>query len=186
VPADSVEPDVQPAPEPVVELPTADRTGLYRVLLVLGAIALWVFGVPAAKRWRNRRRSDRIGTDTRRRITLAWASTVDLLEQHGQQPAGSETLEEYATRIQRDAPETHPAFGELTSLCIEAAYRSSLPAEEHAERAEALTREIKRSIDAGQSWPARSARHIDPRPLVRIKDPVADQATRLAAGAGSS
>lgn len=186
VPPEPVEPLIQQAPDPALEQQQAtDRTGLYRALVILGAIALWIFGVPALKRWRYQRRIARVGTDTRRRITLSWAATVDLLEVHGHEPAGSETLQEYATRVQRDAPETYPAFGELTSLCVEAAYRSSLPPEQQAERAEALAREIKRSVESGQSWPLRGAKEIDPRPLVRIKDPVAAHADRLATGASS-
>ena len=159
---------------------------LRNVLLVLAAIAAWAIGIPALKRWRLRRRVERVGTTPRRRITLAWAGTVDFLESQGQEPFDSETLQEYADRVQRDQPSVHPAFGDLTALAVEASYRSSPPTDEQADRAELLGREIVHTLVTAQPWPVRGAMELDPRPLIKVKDPVADLADRLAAGAGAS
>ena len=159
---------------------------LRNVLLILAAIAAWIVGIPALKRWRQRRRLERIGTDPRRRITLAWAGVVDYLESRGQAPFEAETLQEYAERVQRDVPTLYPAFDELTALCVEAAYRSTPPVEQQADQALELARGIIHSLDSQQSWPARGAMEIDPRPLVRMHDPVAELADRLATGSGAS
>lgn len=175
-----------PEPEPEeLELQDleSDSNALRNIVLVLLAIVAWIIGVPALKRWRNQRRVARVGTDTRRRITLAWASVVDNLGIRDRSPLEAETLQEYAERVQRELPEIHPAFGELTALAVEASYRSVLPQEPQAEEAERLARSIERTIIAGQPWPVRGAREIDPRSLVRINDPVAELADRLATGA---
>jgi len=177
-----VEPELLPAPEPT-ELAGPPSNLLRNTLLALAAAALWIFGIPALKRWRASRRMVRIGTDTRRRITLAWAATADLLEAHQLAPHENETLLEYASRAQREQPDLHPAFGELTSLTVEAAYRSDLPSKAQADEAESLARRIKHQLDSSQPWPVRGAHEIDPRPLVRLSDPVADLADRLASGA---
>lgn len=153
------------------------------VVLVVAVLAAWALGVPALKRWRVRRRAERIGTDTRRRVTLAWASVVDHLETRGRSPVEAETLQEYADRVQREVPSVHPAFGELTALAVEASYRSGLPSDDQAERAEELGREIMRTIESEQPWPLRGALELDPRPLVKLSDPVAELADRLADGA---
>ena len=123
--------EIQPEVDPLVA--SAPGSNLIRnSLLIIAAVLLWAFGIPALKRWRVKRRIARIGTDTRRRVTLAWASTVDILETQGQQPFDSETLHEYANRIQLNQPSVHPAFGELTELAVEASYGSSLPSIEKA------------------------------------------------------
>lgn len=162
---------------------TSDSNAVRNIVLALLFIAAWAIGVPALKRWRNQRRAQRVGTDTRRRITLAWASVVDNLELRDRSPRDAETLHEYAERVQRELPELHPTFGELTALAVEAAYRPVLPKDEQADEAERLARSIERTIVSGQPWPVRSARELDPRPLVRINDPVAEMADRLATGA---
>lgn len=161
----------------------SDSNAVRNIVLAVLLIGAWVIGVPALKRWRTQRRLQRVGTDTRRRVTLAWASAVDFLEARDRSPADSETLHEYAERVQRELPELHPAFGELTELAVEAAYRSVLPDQSHADRAEQLSSDIVRTVAAGQPWPVRGARELDPRPLVKINDPVADLADRLATGA---
>jgi len=153
------------------------------VLLVTAAILAWVFGVPALKRWRDSRRVARIGTDPRRRITLAWAHTVDRFETLDKAPREGETLREYGARIQREKPASHPAFGELTELAVHAAYRPGLPSEQQAERAEVLAAQLRRMIEHSHPWPIRGASELDPRPLLKISDPVADLADRLASGA---
>jgi len=180
----------EPAPVPEEQLtePLAAEDGgispaLRNGLLLLLALAAWAFGVPALKRWRERRRVARIGIDPRRRITLAWAATVDFFEHRGREPFGTETLYEYADRIQRTERKAKPTFGELTELTIEAAYRSTPPTEAQAERAELLAKEIKQVVLSDEPWPVRGAIEIDPRPLVKINDPVADMANRLADGA---
>ncbi len=152
------------------------------VLLFLAALMAWTLGIPALKRWREHRRVERIGTNPRRRITLAWATTVDHLETLGQHPFESETLQEFADRIQREQPNVYPAFGDLTALAVEASYRSNPPSEDQADRSESLAREIKRTLDVAQPWPVRGAMELDPRPLIKLSDPVAELADRLATG----
>lgn len=171
--------------DPTLEETGPGSTALRNVLLVLAAIAAWVLGVPALKRWRQRRRAARIGTDTRRRITLAWAGVVDFLESQGQEPFESETLQEYANRVQRDQPSLHPAFDQLTALAVEASYRSGLPSEDQAVEAERLASHIVKELVRAQPWPVRGAMEIDPRPLIKVNDPVADLADRLATGASA-
>ena len=156
------------------------------VLLVVAVFTAWVFGIPALKRLRQRRRATRIGTTPRRRITLAWASTVDFFESHGQEPFESETLQEYAERVQLSIPTVYPAFGDLTELAVEASYDAAPPTEEQADRAELVSREIVHTVVTAQPWPVRGAMEIDPRPLIKTSDPVADLAHRLAVGAGTS
>jgi len=72
-----------PEPEDLAADPLQAEGGLggslVTILLILAALAAWIFGVPALKRWRDRRRTARVGTDPRRRVTLAWATTVDYL-----------------------------------------------------------------------------------------------------------
>ncbi len=168
------------------ELPDgAGSNALRNAVIAIVLIAAWVFGIPALKRWRTQRRVERIGTDPRRRITLAWASIVDFLESQGQSPFEAETLQEYAERVQRELPKIHPAFGDLTDIAVEAAYRSALPKEEQAERADQLAQEIRRIIESDHPWPVRGVNELDPRPLIKISDPVADLADRLAAGAAA-
>ena len=185
-PATQIPPPVELDPaEPLLEESGPTSTALRNVLLALAAIALWAFGVPALKRWRMRRRLARIGTDTRRRTTLAWAAVVDFLESQGQEPFESETLQEYADRVQRDQPSLHPAFNELTALAVQAAYRSGLPTDEQAVEAERLSAEIIQSLVTAQPWPVRGAMELDPRPLIKLNDPVAELADRLATGASA-
>ena len=193
--------DAEPTPTPIpaassaaqaleeeqVELEPAEAesgsNAVRNALLLLGALLAWGLGVPALKRWRQNRHAARVGSDTRRRITLAWARSVDLLESQGQEPFDAETLYEYATRVQRDLPALHPAFGELTELAVEASYRSALPTEAQAEQAERLALSVRRALEAAMPWPVRGANEIDPRPLVRLRDPVGELAERLASGA---
>jgi len=158
---------------------------LRNLLIVLAALAGWAIVIPALKRWRQRRRVSRIGTTPRRRITLAWAGVADFLESQGQEPFESETLQEYSHRLQRDQPSIYPAFGELTELAVEASYRSAPPTDEQAEAAEVLGRDIVKQLVAAQPWAVRGAMELDPRPLVKMSDPVADLADRLAAGAST-
>ncbi len=117
---------------------------------------------------------------------MAWARTVDFFESHGQEPFESETLQEYAERVQLSIPAVYPAFGDLTELAVEASYDAAPPTEEQADRAELLSREIVHTVVTAQPWPVRGAMEIDPRPLIKTSDPVADLAHRLAAGAGTS
>jgi transglutaminase-like putative cysteine protease len=184
-PEGQTQPEEQPATaEELSAAETEPPSNLVRnLVLVIALLALWLFGIPALKRWRERRRIERIGTDPRRRITLAWATVIDLLESHGLAPNEHETLLEFGDRAQRERPELHPAFGELGNLTVEAAYRSTLPAEAQADRAELLARQIKQKLDTNRPWPVRGASEIDPRPLVRVNDPIADLADRLASGA---
>jgi transglutaminase-like putative cysteine protease len=171
--------------DPALEGSGPGSTALRNLLVFLGALAAWVIGVPALKRWRQRRRLARIGTTPRRRITLAWAGVADFLESQGQEPFESETLQEYSHRVQRDQLSIYPAFGELTELAVEASYRSAPPTNEQAEAAEVLGRDIVKQLVAAQPWPVRGARELDPRPLIKRSDPVADLADRLAAGAST-
>lgn len=151
--------------------------------LIVGAIVLWAVGVPALKRAQDRRRTQRAGDDTRRRVTLAWAATADLLEAHGASPQNAETLAEYADRIHRDWPIPDWSFGELTELAVVASYRSAPPTQQQVERADALAAQIRADLEARQPWPVRSATELDPRPLIRFRDPVVERADRLADGA---
>lgn len=171
--------------DPALETSGPGSTALRNFLVVLIALAAWALGVPALKRWRQRRRVARIGTTPRRRITLAWAGVADFLESQGQEPFESETLQEYGHRVQRDQPSIYPAFGELTQLAVEASYRSAPPTADQAEEAEVLGRDIVKQLIAAQPWPVRGVMELDPRPLVKIGDPVAQLADRLATGASA-
>lgn len=171
--------------DPALETSGPGSTALRNFLVVLIALAAWALGVPALKRWRQRRRVARIGTTPRRRITLAWAGVADFLESQGQEPFESETLQEYGHRVQRDQPSIYPAFSELTQLAVEASYRSAPPTADQAEEAEVLGRDIVKQLIAAQPWPVRGVMELDPRPLVKIGDPVAQLADRLATGASA-
>ena len=171
--------------DPALETSGPGSTALRNFLVVLIALAAWALGVPALKRWRQRRRVARIGTTPRRRITLAWAGVADFLESQGQEPFESETLQEYGHRVQRDQPSIYPAFSELTQLAVEASYRSAPPTDDQAEEAEVLGRDIVKQLIAAQPWPVRGVMELDPRPLVKIGDPVAQLADRLATGASA-
>lgn len=176
---ESLEEEVEAVPEVL-----GSSSNLIRnVLFAVAAVLLWVFGIPALKRMRRRRHAARVGTDPRRKTTLAWASTVDLLEDHGAPPFETESLHEYAERVQLEVPTTHPAFGELTALAITAAYRSTPPTNEQAESAQNLAVTIRKALEAEASWPERGMREIDPRPLMSFSDPVGELAERLASGA---
>ena len=87
--------------------------------------------------------------------------------------------------MQRDQPSIYPAFGELTQLAVEASYRSAPPTADQAEEAEVLGRDIVKQLIAAQPWPVRGVMELDPRPLVKIGDPVAQLADRLATGASA-
>jgi len=184
-PAEQIPPavDVEPV-EPVLEAEPGSNA-LRNIVLAVAAMGAWAFGVPALKRWRKRRQAARIGTDSRRRVTLAWAGVVDFLEARGQEPFESETLQEYAERVQRDQPSIYPAFDNLTALAVEASYRSVLPSDEHADEAERLAGDIMQTLITAQSWPKRGAMELDPRPLIKVSDPVGDLADRLATGASA-
>ena len=169
--------------QPLVEAQGSDSAALRNLLLVLCAIASWVLGIPALKRRRHRRRVARVGTTPRRRITLAWAAVTHFLESQGHEPFNAETLQEFRDRVQRNLPSVYPAFGELTGLAVEASYNSAPPTNEQANEAERLGREIVKQLITAQTWPVRTAMELDPRPLVKMSDPVAELADRLATGA---
>jgi len=182
--AQELEQPVQPEePEMVPAVAESSSNLIRNIFLGVAAVLLWVFGIPALKRRRRRRHAARVGTDPRRLTTLAWAASVDLLEDHGAPPFETESLHEYAERVQRELPATHPAFGELTILTITAAYRSTPPTAEQADTAQNLAITIRKALEAETSWPERSMREIDPRPLLSFSDPVGELAERLASGA---
>ena len=105
------------------------------------------------------------------------------LESQGHEPFNAETLQEFRDRVHRNLPSVYPAFGELTGLAVEASYNSAPPTNEQANEAERLGREIVKQLITAQTWPVRTAMELDPRPLVKMSDPVAELADRLATGA---
>lgn len=155
---------------------------LLAIVLVLAALAAWIFGVPALKRRRAARRSEAVHDDTRTRVALAWSLVVDRLEGEGLAPRGAETLTEYASRIDLvHAQADH--FQDLTALAVEAAYGSHNPTTASAERAEELASQILAHRDATLTWSERSWRDINPASLLSRSDPVSERARRLANGA---
>lgn len=186
---------VPPAPETAVpvqaeEVQAAEATELdegtsfpFWLGAVLGAALIWIFGIPALKRLVASRRRDQVGDDTRRTITTAWSELVDHFEVLGHAPNESETLTEYSERISRLLPNTTSGFTELTELTVGAAYDAEPPSPEHTQHALELAAGIRKAIDEDEAWLVRSARDIDPRPLLRFSDPIALRAERLALGA---
>lgn len=177
VPADLV------LPEEAAEGPGSRSIAPIVLLAMAAAVVAWAIGVPALKSRRERRRRERLADDTRRLVALEWAALVDRFDLAGHPPRTNETLLEYSDRVQRDFPVAAPAFGELTELAVVAAYDGDPPAPADVERASALARRIGQDMTSQQPWVVRSAHGVDPRPLLRWKDPVVDRCERLAAGA---
>lgn len=178
--------ELQPAePEATAAETPIDTSRSWRNLtLALAGLLAWIVGVPLLKRWKDRRRIARIGTDTRRRITLAWARVADLVDDILERPPiDGETLQEYAARVQKHEPATYPDFGELTELAVQAAYRPTEPDPARADRAEELANNLRAIVMARQPWPVRGAHELDPRPLLQLRDDIGHRADRLAEGA---
>lgn len=183
--AETVEVAPEPEPEPVGE-DALDAPGSRMPLILLGlllAVLAWFFGVPMLKRMRDERRLARMSDDTRRAVTLQWATLVDRFEALGLPPKPTETLEEYAGRMAMDLPIASPGFGELTGLAVAASYSPEAPTESDTRRAAELATAVNTAIDNEQPWLVRGAHGIDPRPLLRFSDPIAARSERLASGA---
>lgn len=191
------EPDAEqqaPIPESVEEpvqeepVPEPDRGGLRAAMIALGLVVLLVallLGIPALKRSKDARRRARFGEDPRRQVTLAWSVVTDRLERMGYPPDPTETLSEYCLRLQNQLVGIKPRFAELTELTVAASYDERPPSPADTRRARELASEIHASLDSDLSLLARGADEVDPRPLLRFADPIAERANRLAAGATS-
>lgn len=173
-----------PEPEPVEAATDAPRSrAAFTLVLALIAAVAWVILVPLLKRSRRKRHLDRLGDDRRRQVTLAWSTVVDHLEAGDITPTATETLLEYRDRVGRELSSVATDFNELTDLTVGAAYAPEAPTAVHAERAEVLATSIAAAIDKEQPWLLRGLYELDPRPLLRVTDPVVARAGRLAAGA---
>jgi len=182
VPPEGATPTEPELVEARADTATGSRSILYFMLALIAAGA-WIVLVPLLKRLRARRHLDRLGDDLRRRVTLAWSTVVDHLEASDVAPTATETLLEYQDRVGRELSIIARDFGELTDLTVSAAYGPETPALAAVERAEALATSISTTIDNEQPWLLRGLHELDPRPLLRLKDPVAARAGRLAGGA---
>lgn len=176
----------QPEPTPVEPATTSSSRGLSAWLLlplfVLFGAAAWFFGIPALKKARERKRIEAAAGDRRRLVALAWSSTVDRLEGIGAGPTSSETPHEYAQRVEQTPLLHRSGFDELTNLVVEAAYRPDQPTGADVQKANELADSIANLLTTDQSWSARNATQLDPRPLLG-PDLVAARASRIADGA---
>ncbi len=193
-------PDAEPTPTPEESQAEGDedtqeavgqpssfpwRILVFALVLIAAAIA-WVFGIPALKRRQVAGRRDRLGDANRRRIALAWAETVDILEHRGLGPATPETLLEYAARVENTARLPQGSFMALTTAAVDSAYRSNEPSSSQAEDAERQANAIQAHLIDGQPWVNRQAEILDPRPLLRGSDTIVGRARELADGAVSA
>lgn len=152
------------------ELPTADGSGIdipWRIVAVLGAVALYVVGMPILLRLRRARRRQQALTASAE-VEAAWADAADdLAVGFDLERRPSETRTEFAERISDDLRLPDGAVASLAAAVTEARYRAddvSTPTVGAAWAASAeITKRVRERTTARRRW----LNDLDPRRLVR-------------------
>jgi transglutaminase-like putative cysteine protease len=170
------------APPPVERSVAGPRLVVVGVLLAL--LALYLAGVPLAKRrrWRLRRAEAATPAD---RVLVAWAEATDHMAAAGLGPRRHETSVEFAHRVCRAAGPAGAALVRLADDASAAAWSAGGVAPEVAVRAQVEAAHVAQELRAQATLAERVRRALDPRPLVpgshrRRSGPIRDAVGRAA------
>ena len=181
-PATPLEP-VEPLPEPsdtVTTLPEereapGARLAVGAILLALAA--LYVVGVPFAKRRRRLRRREAAVTAADR-VLVAWTEATEDMTAAGLAPRPEETAVEYAHRVRKAAGPAGPALIRLADDTTTAAWCAGGVPADVAARAEAEAADVAGSLAAQATTRERVQKALDPRLLFKRERPPAVPAKR--------
>lgn len=173
-PVEEVEP-VTELPEPAAPVTPEASSGGSRALvaaLVLAVVALYVVGVPLAKRRRRRLRREAAATPADR-VLVAWTEATEDMAAAGLARRPDETAVEYSHRVCRAAGPAGAALVRLADDTTAAAWSAGGVATEVAVRAQAEAADVARSLAAQAGRRERLAKALDPRLLFTGTGPVA-------------
>lgn len=164
-------PDTEPKPEvapPAAPTPTTTSQSHTRAVVVVALAllaALYVVGVPLAKRRRRlrRRQGATTGAD---RVLVAWAEAEEDMAAAGLPRRPWETAPEFSHRVSRIAGPAGPALVRLADDTSAAAWSAGGVAVEVATRAEAEAANVAAELQARSSVKERVRRALDPRVLL--------------------
>ncbi len=138
-----------------------------RVLAVLGAVGLYLGGLPAWH-WYRRDRRRRRATTPAAGVEASWAEATEALELgYGLNRRPAETRLEYARRLGSDMRVPTDAMAELADTVTVARFHPAGAGQEDAARATSRAREIEASVAQRVSLTNRWRRLIDPRRLLK-------------------
>jgi len=168
-------PAEQPEPEAEAEAAAApieeeERSAAGPRLIVAGALltllALYVIGVPLAKRRRRHVRREEATTPAQR-VLVAWEEASEDMAAAGLAARPDETAVEYAHRVRKAAGPAGAPLSRLADDTTAAAWSAGGVAEEVARRAEQEAAGVGAELKAQASRKERVKKFLDPRVLFR-------------------
>ncbi|MFI0453565.1 transglutaminaseTgpA domain-containing protein [Actinomadura sp. 6N118] len=129
-------------------------------------LASWLFGVPAAKALRARRRRLRPGEGA---VVGAWKEARDLLRAYGVPVSAGMTLRDLTTEAARTAdPPTVTALDNLAVAVDVALWAGDIPGKQVNRQAWTAVRAVRLGLARQGSWPRLRA-GLNPRPLLPLR-----------------